>query len=54
MEALDQCIDFLGSILEPEDIIEFRPLPPAAGRAMVKARQKFPISSSGLLAINRV
>lgn len=32
MDALSQCIDFLGSIFEPEDIIEFRPLPPAAGR----------------------
>jgi hypothetical protein len=32
MESLDQCIDFLGAIFEPEDIIEFRPLPPAAGR----------------------
>lgn len=33
MEALDQCIDFLGAIFEPEDIIEFRPLPPQnAGR----------------------
>jgi KaiC/GvpD/RAD55 family RecA-like ATPase len=32
MDALDQCIDFLGCIFEPEDIIEFRPLPPAAGR----------------------
>jgi hypothetical protein len=32
MDALSQCIDFLGSIFEPDDIIEFRPLPPAAGR----------------------
>lgn len=33
MDALDQCIDFLGAIFEPEDIIEFRPLPPQnAGR----------------------
>jgi KaiC/GvpD/RAD55 family RecA-like ATPase len=32
MDALSQCIDFLGAIFEPEDIIEFRPLPPAAGR----------------------
>jgi hypothetical protein len=32
MDALSQCIDFLGCIFEPEDIIEFRPLPPAAGR----------------------
>jgi KaiC/GvpD/RAD55 family RecA-like ATPase len=32
MDALDQCIDFLGCIFEPEDVIEFRPLPPAAGR----------------------
>lgn len=31
-EALNQCIDFLGAIFEPEDIIEFRPLPPNAGR----------------------
>jgi KaiC/GvpD/RAD55 family RecA-like ATPase len=28
MDALSQCIDFLGAIFEPEDIIEFRPLPP--------------------------
>ena len=28
MDALGQCIDFLGAIFEPEDIIEFRPLPP--------------------------
>lgn len=32
MDALSQCIDFLGAIFEPEDMIEFRPLPPAAGR----------------------
>lgn len=32
MDALGQCIDFLGAIFEPEDIIEYRPLPPAAGR----------------------
>lgn len=32
METLDQCIDFLGAIFEPDDIIEFRPLPPSAGR----------------------
>ena len=33
MDALSQCIDFLGGIFEPEDIIEFRPLPPQnAGR----------------------
>jgi KaiC/GvpD/RAD55 family RecA-like ATPase len=32
MDALDQCIDFLGAIFEPEDIIEYRPLPPSAGR----------------------
>jgi KaiC/GvpD/RAD55 family RecA-like ATPase len=32
MDALDQCIDFLGCIFEPEDVIEFRPLPPSAGR----------------------
>jgi len=32
MDALSQCIDFLGAIFEPEDIIEFRPLPPSAGR----------------------
>ena len=32
MDALDQCIDFLGAIFEPEDIIEYRPLPPAVGR----------------------
>jgi replicative DNA helicase len=32
MDALSQCIDLLGSIFEPDDIIEFRPLPPAAGR----------------------
>jgi RecA/RadA recombinase len=32
MDSLSQCIDFLGAIFEPEDIIEFRPLPPAAGR----------------------
>jgi replicative DNA helicase len=32
MDARSQCIDFLGAIFEPEDIIEFRPLPPAAGR----------------------
>ena len=32
MDALYQCIDFLGAIFEPEDVIEFRPLPPAAGR----------------------
>jgi hypothetical protein len=32
MDALSQCIDFLGSIFESDDIIEFRPLPPAAGR----------------------
>lgn len=32
MDALSQCIDFLGAIFEPEDIIEFRPLPPVAGR----------------------
>lgn len=32
MDALSQCIDFLGAIFEPEDIVEFRPLPPAAGR----------------------
>lgn len=32
MDALSQCIDFLGAIFEPDDIIEFRPLPPAAGR----------------------
>jgi len=32
MDALDQCIDFLGSIFEPGDIIELRPLPPSAGR----------------------
>lgn len=32
MDALSQCIDFLGAIFEPEDIIEYRPLPPAAGR----------------------
>lgn len=32
MDALSQCIDFLGAIFEPEDIIEFRPLPPNAGR----------------------
>jgi KaiC/GvpD/RAD55 family RecA-like ATPase len=32
MDTLSQCIDFLGAIFEPEDIIEFRPLPPAAGR----------------------
>ena len=31
-ESLNQCIDFLGAIFEPEDIIEFRPLPPNAGR----------------------
>lgn len=32
MDTLSQCIDFLGCIFEPEDIIEFRPLPPSAGR----------------------
>jgi hypothetical protein len=32
MDALSQCIDFLGAVFEPEDIIEYRPLPPAAGR----------------------
>jgi KaiC/GvpD/RAD55 family RecA-like ATPase len=33
MDALSQCIDLLGAIFEPEDIIEFRPLPPQnAGR----------------------
>jgi KaiC/GvpD/RAD55 family RecA-like ATPase len=33
MDTLSQCIDFLGAIFEPEDIIEFRPLPPQnAGR----------------------
>lgn len=32
MDSLSQCIDFLGAIFEPEDIIEFRPLPPNAGR----------------------
>lgn len=32
MDALSQCIDFLGAIFEPEDIIEYRPLPPSAGR----------------------
>jgi replicative DNA helicase len=32
MDALSQCIDFLGAIFEPEDIIEYRPLPPQAGR----------------------
>ena len=32
MDALSQCIDFLGCLFEPEDIIEFRPLPPSAGR----------------------
>lgn len=32
MDVLDQCIDFLGAIFEPEDIIEYRPLPPSAGR----------------------
>lgn len=33
MDALSQCIDFLGCLFEPEDIIEFRPLPPQnAGR----------------------
>lgn len=32
MDALDQCIDFLGAIFEPEDIIEYRPIPPSAGR----------------------
>ena len=32
MDTLSQCIDFLGAIFEAEDIIEFRPLPPAAGR----------------------
>lgn len=32
MDALYQCIDFFGAIFEPDDIIEFRPLPPAAGR----------------------
>jgi len=33
VDALSQCIDFLGAIFEPDDIIEFRPLPPqAAGR----------------------
>ena len=32
MDTLSQCIDFLGAIFEPEDIIEFRPLPPSAGR----------------------
>lgn len=36
MEPLDQCIDFLGAIFEPDDIIEFRPLPPAAGRRWSK------------------
>ena len=32
MDALSQCIDFLGAIFEPEDVIEFRPLPASAGR----------------------
>lgn len=32
MDTLEQCIDFLGSIFEPGDIIELRPLPPSAGR----------------------
>lgn len=32
MDTLSQCIDFLGAIFESEDIIEFRPLPPSAGR----------------------
>lgn len=32
MDVLDQCIDFLGAIFEPEDMIEYRPLPPSAGR----------------------
>lgn len=32
MDAYSQCIDFLGAIFEQEDIIEFRPLPPTAGR----------------------
>ena len=32
MDALSQCIDFLGAIFEPGDVIEFRPLPPSAGR----------------------
>jgi KaiC/GvpD/RAD55 family RecA-like ATPase len=32
MDTLSQCIDFLGAIFEAGDIIEFRPLPPAAGR----------------------
>lgn len=32
MDTLSQCIDFLGAIFEPDDVIEFRPLPPSAGR----------------------
>lgn len=36
MDTLSQCIDFLGSIFEPDDIIEFRPLPPAHGRKWCK------------------
>lgn len=32
MDSLDQCIDFLGALFEPDDVIEFRPLPPAIAR----------------------
>jgi RecA/RadA recombinase len=52
MEALDQCIDFLGSIFEPEDIIEFRPLPPAAGRRWSKLAE-IPDIVEWLARINR-
>jgi len=32
MTPLDQCIDFFGCIFEPDDMIEFRPLPATGGR----------------------
>lgn len=51
METLNQCIDFLGCIFEPDDIIEFRPLPPAAGRRWYRL-DEIPTAIEWLMPLN--
>jgi hypothetical protein len=53
MDALYQCIDFFGAIFEPDDIIEFRPLPPAAGRKWATLREELPDIVTWLERLNR-
>jgi hypothetical protein len=53
MDALYQCIDFFGAIFEPDDIIEFRPLPPSAGRKWATLREELPDIVAWLERLNR-